>query len=247
VEVPVTLAVPLPEGAREVGLQDGVIGGAYRLVGNMLYDTRPVPPGEGTRQIFVRYILPVNGTSTQIEQPLLYPVEGLNLLVAELPNLQVSASAAGGQLVASGEQNIQGFLYRLWTGSGFAPQPITLQLNGLLAEGAQDPRIPVAAGQPAAAITPGLDPMIALAVGGGLLLLLAGVVVWRWRSQESEAAVSEEDLEARREELTEMIAELDDQHASGEIDDAEWQNQRSALKRALLAVVSQQRGVQPGE
>jgi mono/diheme cytochrome c family protein len=247
IDVPVTVSIPLPPGATEIGLQDGIIGGVYRLVDNVLYDTRPVPPGEGTRQIFVRYRLPYAGTSAEIQQPLPYPVEGLNLLVAVLPNLQVSATAPNAQLMADGEQSIQGFLYRQWTGSRLSPQPITLQLNGLLAEGAQDPRVPLAAPQTTAAVVPQLDPMIAMAVGGGLLVLLAGVVVWRWRSRDMDTTATNDDLEARRVQLTEMIVELDEQHELGEIDDTEWQSQRSALKRALLAVVLQQQGVQPGE
>jgi len=156
-DVPVTLAVPLPKEARDVELGFGVLGSDYRLVHNTiytLYDTRPVRPGEDTHQVFVSYSLPMSGTSSQIEVPLPYPVENVQLLVADLLNLQVSVSAEGGQLVDYGQQDIQGSLYRQWTGVEFAPQPIILQLSNLLDADAQDSRIPMVAEQPASTPIP---------------------------------------------------------------------------------------------
>jgi hypothetical protein len=245
-DTPVTLSLTLPEGAQDIGFQDGVIGGDYRQVGNTVYDTRPVPPGEGTRQIFVRYRLPYEGNATTIEQPLPYSLAGLNVLVADLPDLEATASASEAQLQFGGEQSIQGLPYLQWTGTSLAPQTITLQLSGLIGAGEQDPRVQNAEGTTpaqvagAAAMTPALDPIVPLALGGVLLLVLIGVGVWRWRSGTGQTVFDDRSVEERRHELILQIAELDDQHAVGELDDDAWQVQRAALKRELYALTTQE-------
>jgi hypothetical protein len=240
-DVPVTLALPLPAGADSIGLQDGTIGGAYRQVGNVVYDTRPVPPGEGTRQLFVRYRLPYDGTSATVVQPVDYAMGGMELWVASLPNLTAEPSAGQGQIQFSGEQQIQGMPYRQWTSNALPAQNLTLQLSGLIAAGEQDPRMlnPTggAAGvQGMGTVTPALDPMIPLVMGGVVLLLLAGVVVWRWRSGAVQPDDAQLSPKQRREWLIQEVAHLDDQHALGELDDDTWQVQRTALKRELYAL-----------
>lgn len=242
-DVPVTLELPLPDGAESIGLQDGAIGGAYRQVGNVVYDTRPVPPGEGTRQIFIRYRLPFDGNSATLVQPVDYPMESMELWVASLPNLNVEPSAAQGEIQFGGEQDIQGMPYRQWTADGLPAQNLTVDLSGLIAAGEQDPRLllnadgSVAATQ-GTATTPALDPMIPLAVGGVILLVLAGVVIWRWRAGSGQAS-AQLSPEQRRQWLIEEVARLDDQHAEGELDDDSWQEQRAALKRELYALTMQ--------
>ncbi|MEZ4637488.1 MAG: c-type cytochrome [Caldilineaceae bacterium] len=131
-DTPVTLEMPLPEGAEEIGLQDGAIGGVYRQVGNRIYDTRPVPPGDGMRQIFVRYRLPFDGDAITIQQPLDYNMSGLNLLVADLPELEVDAQASNGDLTFAGVQDIQGLSYLQWTAAAMQPQDFTLTFSGLI-------------------------------------------------------------------------------------------------------------------
>ncbi|MBX3000827.1 MAG: c-type cytochrome, partial [Caldilineaceae bacterium] len=243
VDVPVTLALPLPAGVDNIGLQDGTIGGDYRQVGNVIYDTRPVPPGEGTRQIFVRYRMPYNGTSATVVQPVDYPMGGMELWIASLPNLRSEPSAAQGQLQFAGEQQIQGMPYRQWTANALPAQNFTLQLSGLIAAGEQDPRLlnPAdgIAGAQGMAVTPALDPMIPLVMGGVVLLLLAGVVVWRWRSGSTQPDDAPLAPKQRREWLIQEVAHLDDQHALGELDDDSWQVQRAALKRELYALTMQ--------
>jgi mono/diheme cytochrome c family protein len=242
-DVPVTLALPLPDGAQEIGLQDGTIGGAYRQVGNVVYDTRAVPPGEGTRQIFVRYRLPYEGTSATVVQPVDYPMGGMELWVASLPNLTVEPSAAQGEIQFGGEQDIQGMPYQQWTSEALPAQNLSLQFSGLIAAGEQDPRMLLnpdgsTAAVEGMAVTPALDPTIPLVMGGVVLLLLAGVVFWRWRSgmAQPDEQLSPED---RREWLIQEVAHLDDQHALGELDDDSWQTQRAALKRELYALTIQ--------
>lgn len=235
VDVPVTLALPLPPGAENVGLQDGMLGEIYRQAGNVVYDTRPVPPGEATRQLFIRYRLPYTETETVVAQPLLYPVDAFNLYVAELPGMEITATASEAPLVAAGTQEIQGMPYQQWDATSLSPQVLALQLTGLLPSGAQDPRMAAVPGAMQTAVTPALDPMVSVLLGGVLLVLMAGVLVWRWRSGSAGGLD-----EYRRAELVGQIAQLDDSLALGQIDEADWQQQRAALKRELLAITAQQ-------
>ena len=123
-DTPVTLVVPLPDNAREVEIQDGLIGEVYRLRQQILYDTRPVPPGEGSRQIFVRYRLPYTGDSSEISFPVPYDTAMLNLLVADLPDLEVELSIGDEVQVSEGEETIQGVFFRRWSA------PVFQQLHG---------------------------------------------------------------------------------------------------------------------
>lgn len=246
-DVPVTLELSLPEGAEEIGLQDGAIGEAYRQVGNRIYDTRPVPPGDGMRQVFVRYRLPFEGDSLTIQQPLDYAMSGLNLLVADLPNLEVEATASQSELQFAGAQDIQGLSYLQWTAAALQPQDFTLTFSGLIRAGEEDPRLQAlegaASGQAVGAAAAAIDPMIALTMGGVLLLAIAGVVIWRWRSggsTEPASAVKRVSPEKRRQQLIQQIAQLDDQHTLGNLDEDSWQEQRAALKRELYALNQQQ-------
>lgn len=244
-DVPVTLELVLPEGAEEIGLQDGAIGGAYRQVGNRIYDTRPVPPGDGMRQVFVRYRLPYEGDSVTIQQPLDYTMNGLNLLIADLPELEVEAAASESDLTFTGVQDIQGLPYLQWTAATLQPQAFTLTLDGLIQAGEEDPRLAglegAASGQAVAATPTAIDPMIAIVMGGVLLLAIAGVVVWRWRSGavQPETVASRVSPEKRRQQLIQQIAQLDDQHSLGNLNEDSWQEQRAALKRELYALNQQ--------
>ncbi len=237
-DVPVTVAIPLPPGATTIGFQDGELGETYRQVGNLIYDTQPLPPGQGTRQIFVRYRLPYTGTNTLVEQPLRYPVTAMNLLIAELPDLQAEATASQAALAFAGTQDIQGSAYAQWNGSALLPQTITLQLTGLLPAGAQDPRMA------APTETPSLQPLVGGILAAVMLVLMGGLLLWRWRKgTRAETAESAD----RRTALIAEIARLDDLHAQGQFDNEAWQQQRAMLKRELLALVRTQSGASPRE
>ena len=78
----------------------------------------------------------------------------------------------------------------------------------------------------------------------GLVLALAGVFAWSLRAEKP--AGSGNTLAQERTRLIKRIADLDDSHARGELDDADWQSQRAALKRDLLDVARQLEASQQG-
>ena len=233
-----TLALPLPPNAQDIELQDGEIGGVYRLSGEIVYDTRPVPPGESSRQIFVRYRLPFDSDSAEMTFPVPYEIGQLNLLVADLPGLAVDVSLADDERATSSQETIQGVLFSRWSAPVSADANVRVALRGLIAAGALDPRpggetqlnreMPVAA--------PPLDTRIPLTLSAVVGLLLLGVLALFFQRERARAAPTAAEMAARRQELLAQIARLDDLHALGELEINAWQRKRARLKSELLAI-----------
>ena len=237
-DVPVTLAVPLPEGAQEVDIQGGTVGEAYRMSQQTLYDTRPVLPGPGSRQIFIRYRLPYVDETARPSFPVPYETELLNILVAELPGLEVDIAVGGESLEATGEETVQGVLFRLWSAQVSGDHPVVISLRGLIAAGGSDPRparniepnreLPVSA--------PPLDYRIPLAFGGFVTFVLLASLLLFVHREKSRSPLTAEQLAARREKLIESVARLDDLHALGELEEDAWRKKRAELKRELIDI-----------
>lgn len=240
VDAPVTYVMPLPEGAAGIQLPDGVIGEDYRADASAVYDTRAVPPGDVARQIFVSYGVEVDGDSIVIELPIINALDTLNLLVADLPNLDVTVDG----LPFVENNNIQGADYGLWGSADIAAgTTIRVSLDGVLTENDIDPRALAApegdltGGNEQRTATATAEPIgavPALVLGALLAVLLGGVLVWSTRK--SSTAQITRSLTNEKKALLQQIATLDDQHARGDIDDSVWEAERNRLKRQLLLV-----------
>jgi mono/diheme cytochrome c family protein len=247
VETPVTVAIPVPPAAVEITFDNGELGGRFQQVGHTIYDTAPVVPGTGARQVVVRYALPYNGTSAEFSGAVPYPAKSLNLLISELPGMQVAVTG----LESLGPQDIQGQAYLMWQSENITPdQRVSAQFSDLLAAGDIDPRAPAGAmGASGASGTqntgasvrvPQLEGWTPWALGGVLLLGLVGMIAWAWRVRLAQSADDPKALMRRqRSELIQRIAKLDDLHAVGEVSDDNWQQQRARLKAELLTVTLQ--------
>ena len=234
VEFPATVAVHVPPGAEQVTFEDGIVGGRFQQVGDLYYDTTPLIPGEGTKQIIVRYLLPYDDTSMEYSQRLLYPTEQVNLLVAELPQLEATiAPLDGAPLQSASSQEFQDRTYRVYQAGELPATEIQVAFNGLLAVGATDPRN-AAAG--AAVPTATFAPWMAWSIGGLSLLMLAGVLMWSWRSGRVQVAEQAPDLRKEIDTLARQIAQLDDRYSAGKLDLPTWQRQRGQLKARMLEV-----------
>jgi len=233
-----TLILELPEGATQVEFQDGVLGGRYEQIENRIYDTADVSPSPDTRQILMSYRLPVQGTEAQVVQSFLYPVRNLNLLVSELPDLDVEVSA----LEFMGEQALQDVSYRLWNGADLVEPEIEVKLQGVLAPGSMDPRNfvqeSVDAERTAPVVTtPPLDYRVPLATGSFVALILGGVLVWSARRTNKLDRMTL--LENQKAELMAQIAALDDQYEEGYIAQRAWSQRRAQMKVHLLDIADQ--------
>lgn len=236
VDLPVTVGFPAPPDAVELTFENGALGGRFQRVGDMVYDTMPVAPGESTQQIIVQYAIPYEGTNFDLKQAFAYPVDSLSLLIANYPNLRVDAPA----LTFDSIQNIQGTEYQVWGQDAFGPGAVEVKMQGLLERGAVDPRAAGATttggvGQ-LATIDPPMETWASWAmivIVAAILLGLVGVAVQRGAF----AAATKRELQALRDTLLTQIAHIDDRHALGQMNDTTWLRRRAALKTQLMDVV----------
>ena len=148
-------------------------------------------------------------------------------------------------MVFDSTADMQGQAYQVWRQQGMEPGTATVNLEGLLEAGAMDPRaaqgasVPGATGtttgalQQAAPLMPSwMTAVLAGVVGAGLTFM----VLVATRRGATRAKPSRQDLAATRDALLEQIADVDDRHALGEIDDSQWLQQRSELKAQLVEV-----------
>lgn len=237
VDAPATVALRVPAAAQELTFDNGELGVRFQQVDDTVYDTTPVTPGQGTRQLIMRYFLPVDGSSLNFDREFLYPIDQMTILVAELPQLQV---AIPGFTLASRE-TLQNQTYQLWQPEGSAPTQVNVQLTGLLQEGDADPRAVqgdgAQAGAPASsAVVPLLTPWAPWGMGILVAVALGAVVIWSVQQQRSGGMDRLQDLRAQQEDLISRIAHLDDRYAIQDLDNATWQRERAQLKAQLLYV-----------
>ena len=238
-DAPVTLALPVPANATDLEFQDGALGGRYQQAGDLIYDTTPLRPGQQSRQILVGYTIPYTETSAALVADFAYPVESLNVLVADLPSLEVSAAAP---LEDVGNQTVQGNPYRVWTGQLAEPQQVEVSFANLIPAGVADPRdepalaTPFVAPAPAAPVAT-ISPVLA-ALGGGALVLVLGAGILYWKYRRDKQAAQGLVADARERLLTELAA-LDDRHAAGELDDETWSAERLVLMNNLRTVTAE--------
>ncbi len=241
VDVPVTVAFKVPSDAENIEFRDGVLGVDYFQVGDTIYDTASLIPGEATRQIVVSYQLPLDGDEGAMMQEYIYPVGEVNLLVADLDGLEVSVDGLEFDQV----DTIQEMDYRIWSRAELPlGEGIAVAVSGALSTDDVDPRAFAPAQQDVGTEQVGssqtadpLEPYVPLALGGLMAVALGGVFVWSVRSASEKD--SGRSLADQKNVLVNRIALLDDQHERGEIDTDDWTDQRTDLKRELLAVAGQ--------
>ncbi len=240
---PVTVGIPVPAAAQDLGFENGLLGQRFQQVGDVAYDTAPVLPGRGSRQIIMRYLLPQEGRTLEFTRDFTYAVDEMSLLVAELPNLEVEIP---GFALASRE-TFQNQTYQLWRAEGSIPETLTIRLNGLLRADDVDPRTVQGAGAPggvaaaggvATAAAPQLASWMPWAIVAALLLGMVGVVAWSLQGGKFSRVDHQRTRKTQQAALLQRIAQLDDQHATGEVSEPEWQQQRARLKAQLLALAT---------
>lgn len=246
---PVSLGIGLPADAQGVEVQDGLIGEDYLLRQQTLYDTRPVRPGAGARQIFVRYRVPFDEDSAEVSFPVSYDIQLLNVLVADLPELEVDLAVAGEILEQGGQETIQGVSFRRWSAPVSTGPDLEVGLRRLIPAGGLDPRaerepqtnrqMPVAA--------PPLDAGVPLVVGGIVTLALLTATLLFVQRERNRRPPTAAQTTARRAELIDQIARLDDLHALGELEEKVWKRERANLKQELIAIALTQKRVGEAE
>jgi mono/diheme cytochrome c family protein len=209
-----SLEVSLPEGAADLGFEDGSVGDRYLLTADGFGDTQPVVPGSGTSQFIFNYRLPYDGRLS-FRQPSNHPIDAVVVL---LPQNGVTAQGAG--LEDLGEQQMGGQAVHSYGGGAIAAgQALEIELSGT-------PRV-----ESSTARTGGWT-NTAIGLGAlGVLLILAGL--WWFRPTAANHRATAKRGADQTEALLSAIADLDDALDAGRIDAAEHRTQREALKRRL--------------
>jgi mono/diheme cytochrome c family protein len=236
VDVPVTVGVQIPADAQELTFENGALGNRFRQVGDIVYDTMPIVPGDSTQQIIVQYAVPYSGSTFDLKQQFAYPVDSLSLLVSNYPNLQVDVPA----MTFDSIQNIQGSEYQVWGQESFGPGEVEIKMQGLLEEGAVDPRMVGASTDGStqlAEIAPPMEAWVTWAMIALVAALLLGVLGVAMQRGAFATVTTRQDLQALRESLLAEIARIDDLRALGQMSDSEWLRRRAALKTQLMDVV----------
>jgi mono/diheme cytochrome c family protein len=243
VDVPVTYAMAVPPEAQDLAFDNGSLGNRFQKVGDLVYDTLPVLPGEGSRQVVMRYAIPFDGTSTELKQDVLYPAGEVSLLVTDLPNLKLEAD--GVQFVSVEEMGDQS--YQFWANENLEPQTLAVRLDGLLEAGSADPLASTGSSDQESAgagnseqsvqkVAPPMEQWLAYLIAAVVAGMLLGLLIWANSSGALKSRYSRDDLNALHDGLLDEIAKLDDLHALGAVNEGEWMRRRAHLKAQLVEV-----------
>ncbi len=215
----ISLAISLPPGAVIAGFPNDQNRFIVDAPNAIFYDTVPVLPQE-RHVVQVVYLIQYNQGAI-IEQPLNYALDAPVRLLLTPQNVSVSSDQLqpmGAQTLGSSQYQSYGATLTLPTGSVLS---YTLSGAGANAATQGDPNAPVVTSNNLLLIVGGVI-VIAALLGGGLF-----VIASRSRSGDNQIA----DI------LLRQIAELDDEHEAGKIDDENYERQRSALKARLTALM----------
>lgn len=237
VETAVTVGIDVPPDAQEITLQGGVLGGRFRRVGNIIYDTLPVIPGESAQQIIVQYAIPVSGDAYTLAQKLLYPVDSLSMLATNFPELRIDVPA----MRFEGVQTFEGVEYQLWRLNDFGPGQIEILFRGL-------PRFDSASAGPMegafrSTISPPMEPWVSWVMMALVAAGVSGVIGFAIQRGAFATPTTQQEFQRLRNTLLDEIARLDDLHALGQIDDKEWLRRRSYLKTQLVETARRLEGL----
>lgn len=213
---------PLPKGALGVEAQSGFTQQDIIPAVGGFQITSPLLPGR--HEFAFSFQLPYNGSSADLSLQLPYPTASYNIY---LPNAGLRLDTTG--LTASGSTALGGRQYALYSASNIAKATIVpSSLSGLG---------PVGSGL-------GLAQLALISVGVVLFVLGGGVVLLGWRSRPAAASPSVSDAQALEQERLELVvrmAALDERYAAGQVQERDYELERSRGKQRLRELLLQQR------
>jgi mono/diheme cytochrome c family protein len=227
-----TAKFALPEGAENVSFQrsfgsmDSSIPATevIQLEDGAYADTFPLNPGGSALNMIVSYELPYE-EGMELSRPLFYDASNVSVII---PGQGVTLSGEG--WVDEGAREMPGGSFNSYTLSDVAAgSDLAFAINGR----------PQTTTDAANSATPTQNSTNELLVGGAVLLvvILAGVFIVTRRDNGEEYDDEEAELEeAEIDRLLTAIADLDDAHDTGEIEDEAYQPQRQKLISELAAI-----------
>jgi hypothetical protein len=240
-----TLEFAVSDGANKVSFEANEAKSRFGMLdAGRFADTAPLLPGEGTAQIVVEYSLPYQ-TGMALAHPILYPVDGLNVI----QRAEAGVTVTGPGLAAPATQTMgDGGRYAVYTSGALAiPAGLSLTLTGR----PNEVSLEAAAGSDAAPV-PGLSAEVerlALPIAAGVLglALIGGGAWWLRRTTRQDAEPeppnggelsSEPASNDEWHHIVRALAALDAAYERGEVTDQDHAAARANLRaraRDLLA------------
>ncbi len=206
------IEIVLPQGASQLQFDEGELGERFLQAEGGFIDTAAVLPGLGTQELLFTYEIPHAGR-LDFTQPIGYAVLGVEVMIPE-----------GGPTIVTGALQDHG-VRQVSTGPlrTYITGPLESgdMLSFSIAESVSDP-----------VIARGSDALTGLWIGGGILAATLIAVGYAWR-RTSLRRTREEAIQ-HPDDLLQAIADLDNEHALGRIEEGEYQRQREELKRRAL-------------
>ncbi len=235
-----TIQINLPEGAenpifeRTLGSMDSTIPATEIIQTETGWaDTLPMHPGGGGLNLIVTYILPYQDGMT-LSHTLPYSTSQANIIMSDVG---VTVKGGGWEFQGGQEMPGGGGTFLSYAQSGLqAGDALTIQLEG-------EPTANAAVSGSSA--TAPRNSTNELLIGGGVLLIVivAGIFLyqnWQTQAYDDELAYDEFDDEpdetarlSEVDQLIQAIADLDNAHERGEINDDDYASQRKQLKSEL--------------
>ena len=234
-----TVFIPLPADAVGLAFSEEDPAGRYVEVEGGVWDTQPVTPGQDTSLVYMSYHLMVVDEAVSLERAFSYPVSAFNILVTQ-PGLRLESE----RLVDQGSQSFQGREYLFYVAQDLAAgEELVLNFGvteaaagssampGTESEAAPEATAPAGEGQQ------GLMQILGIALA---LLTVAAAVVYPLARRPLAGAraaagpgLPEGLSSPGRRRLLEELADLEDAHEEGHLDEADYEQQRAQLYDAL--------------
>lgn len=242
-----TIEVGLPAGAENIDFQRGfgtsldsfIPATEFVQTGTGWADTVPVRPGSGILNLLVSYDLPYDD-GLMLAHPLLYPVNSASAIMAD-----AGVTISGGGWISQGSQATPSGSFVSYINTELAnTDALNMTLDG------RPTQIRDALGN----TLPARNETSELIVGGVALAAMLAVgffLVQRWRTtpvaQTDSVAIPQARVTAPPRQanqvrdddkmaLLQAIADLDDTYEAGNLDEAEYQQQRRELKNRLTTI-----------
>jgi len=212
---------PLPEGATNLEVQDGVLGERYIITQDGLGDTLPVRPGMGEYQILYSYEMPYDG-HLDLTRPIKYLTNAVVILVPE-----DGVDVKGSSIEDAGTRDVQGTQYHMYS-AGIQPAGSELMLN--ISGRATGQGLKLVGGSSTNLIV-GLAAL-------GVVLVVAGAWLFRRNNPNAERMTDETKTRGSAELLDadtimDAILALDDLYQEGELPESAYLQRRAELKESL--------------
>jgi hypothetical protein len=215
---------------------EGAAPERYLEVDGGLLDTEPVVPGAESSLIFFSYHLMVTGSTIPLERVFAYPVTSLNILIAQ-PGL----SLASEQLISMGTELFQDRQYELFMIQGLdADRKVAMELMPSdMVAGSTSGEMPLTvAGSGATSVTRGSQGVILwLGVGLTVLAVLSAAIfpqVTRGRRKPRRQLRLASKPATRS--LIAELADLEQALETGELDQADYQEQRARIYEEIRSL-----------